>query len=333
MYEFDRRSRPRADTSIEEFTNLGHRATLSEVEGELLKLLGAQPGTRVVITSSREEALATALRGLITRHPNLPLQLDEASPRTWKGSAHQLVGGKGTSANFGESAIHAIVWADYETGEIRPIKDCEGPIILDLGWAPGRVQWADIPPADISIIAGASIGGPKASAALVLAPGIGIDPLIHGGSEQYGLRGGEIDDLVIWRLAGALHHLKASTEATQQEAIRKVTAFAIPELKNVGLELIETEYQLVPGQWMMRIPGISASALAIACEARGAFISPAASCAGEADHGPAALEARGWSPEEALEVILFTLDHQTRQEDLKKGIEIIENEIKRLAGN
>ncbi len=95
-------------------------------------------------------------------------------------------------------AVLSVMWVNNETGvcqDLHPIaaraREAGVPFHTDAVQALGKVSWVlPDPLPDLVSISGHKIGAPKGIGALVVADPDAVEPLIHGGGQQGGLRPG-----------------------------------------------------------------------------------------------------------------------------------------------
>src|SRR5205807_5969101 len=95
-----------------------------------------------------------------------------------------------------KTAVVSVMYANNEVGTIQPVGRC-----AEIARAAGArfhtdavqaLPWLALDSADADLIALAAhkVGGPKGVGALVVRRGVGVEPLVHGGGQERGLRSG-----------------------------------------------------------------------------------------------------------------------------------------------
>jgi len=182
---------------------------------QLAALLGA-PHHRVVFTSGGTEADNLAVLGLGRRLPPGRLLLSPLEHPAVSAAAAQLqregwqvvplpVAPDGRIDPAGLAPLLApptrlvsIAWASSEIGTVQPMADlarlCRGaavPLHCDAVQAVGQVP-VDLGavPVDLLSLSAHKFEGPRGVGALLVAPGLDLAPLQHGGGQEGGLRAG-----------------------------------------------------------------------------------------------------------------------------------------------
>ncbi|MCG6119388.1 MAG: cysteine desulfurase [Blastomonas sp.] len=187
------------------------------------------PGGRVVFTSGATEALNMGLRGVLpaqaprrkivtiaTEHSAV---LDTCAWLETQGfDLHVLpVGGDGTVdlaqariAIDGETALVAAMLVNNEIGVIQPVDEIAAlaqgvgaQFLCDAVQGFGRVPLPQ--GADMIAISAHKIHGPKGIGALWVRDGVVIEPLIHGGGQEQGLRSGTLSPALCAGFGAAAH--------------------------------------------------------------------------------------------------------------------------------
>ncbi|MFZ4566064.1 MAG: cysteine desulfurase family protein [Prochlorococcaceae cyanobacterium] len=182
---------------------------------ELASLLGA-PGHRVVFTSGGTEADNLAVLGLGRRlapgrlvlspleHPAVVEAAAQLQREGWEIVRLPVAGdGRIDPADLlpllaPPTRLVSIGWASSEIGTLQPMAElarlCRGagvPLHCDAVQAVGQVP-VDLTavPVDLLSLSAHKFQGPRGVGALLLAPGLDLEPLQHGGGQEGGLRPG-----------------------------------------------------------------------------------------------------------------------------------------------
>ena len=186
------------------------RKRIEDARERIAALLDCTP-PELVFTAGGTEANNTALRGTGRRALIVSAVEHPAVLRTAEACAgeHRVlpVDGDGVLdlgaldaalAACGPEAVVSVMLANNETGVIQPVAEiaerarASGALVhCDAVQAPGRipVSFAGLG-VDMMSIAAHKFAGPKGIGALVVRAGLDIAPLIHGGGQERGLRGG-----------------------------------------------------------------------------------------------------------------------------------------------
>ena len=186
------------------------RKRIEDAREQIAALIGCSP-PELVFTAGGTEANNTALSGAGRRVLIVSAIEHPAVLRTAEAVAEEHivlpVDGDGlldlgaldqALAVHGPEALVSVMVANNETGVIQPVAEiaaratAAGALVhCDAVQAPGRipVSFAGLG-VDMMSIAAHKFAGPKGIGALVVRSGLEIAPLIHGGGQERGLRGG-----------------------------------------------------------------------------------------------------------------------------------------------
>lgn len=254
---------------------------IKEMYQTLYKLIGADPNEDTILfTSSREEAITQAFQigyqnGMQESGKNhfLTLQVEDASilmnaqRLKDRGCMTEYIPLKSSGVIDVDKIIESISprtamislsLAHGLTGIIQPIEKLKeichlrGILLhLDVSYAIGKVE-LDVTElgADLITAAGSAMHGPKSSGFLYVRSGLKASPLIVGGLEQKGWRGGELD---VASLSGLT---KAVTMAQEQmsEMCLEIASFRDVFEQNITQALDASEVLFVQ---TMRLPNVS----------------------------------------------------------------------------
>lgn len=210
-------------------------------------LIGAEP-SEILFTSCGTESNNTAIRGsaeamknkprIITTRVEHPAVLEPC--RYMRGFGYSLaeldVDAEGNldldnlKAELAKGpAIVSVMWANNETGVIFPIQE-----IAELVKASGGIIHTDAvqiagkmhvnvqkTPVDMLSLSGHKLHAPKGIAALYIRKGTKIKPLLHGGHQESGKRGGTENTAYITGLGKACE-LAAETITTEMTTVAKL---------------------------------------------------------------------------------------------------------------
>ncbi len=261
------------------------RRLLEEAREAVAARFGARPQD-VVFTGGGTEANALALRGLsagrrllvgATEHPAvlaaapgagvLPVLADgRLDPAALEGALAQ-----------GGPALVALMAANNETGVLHPLEAAaelcrrHGALLhVDAVQAAGRVA---VPAVwDSLAISGHKLGGPPGAGALLLRAGMDVAPLIAGGGQERGRRGGTEPLPAIAGMAAAL------AEATPEAASRLAALRDAIEAGATGAVVAGAGAARLPNTSCLVLPGVAAETQVIALDIAGFRVSAGAAC-------------------------------------------------------
>jgi cysteine desulfurase len=336
------------------------RAGLEQARREVAEALGTEP-TSVVFTSGGTEADNLAILGpvLAARASGRRVLAAVAATehKAVLAAAHEVVhlGGEERilpvdtqglldmgaleAALADHPAVVSVMWANNETGVIQPIPDiarhCEEhgiPFHTDLVQAVGRVPVAlRTAPIALATVSGHKLGAPKGIGALIVRKGTPLEPILHGGSQQGGLRPGteNVSGAVALGRAALLAAREQAAEAVRLESLRNALTRA---LRAIAPDLI------VPGEASPRVahilnvlvPGADSGAMLMHLDLAGVAASGGSACQTGASEPSHVLLAMGFPRDLAASAVRFSLGHQTRAEELTRVAELWSSLVARV---
>lgn len=267
------------------------RRLLEQARATVAAAFGARPQD-VVFTAGGTEANALAVRGLAqgrrvllgaTEHPAVLRAAPAAAetiPVRPDGTA-DLAALEALLAGGGPALV-CLMAANNETGVLHPVAEAaalcrrHGALLhVDAVQAAGRVPLA-LAGADSLALSGHKMGGPKGAGALLLRPGLDLAPLIAGGGQERGRRGGTEPLPAIAGLAAAArvaHPHDAARLACLRDAIEAAVAAVAPEARFPGRGAPR-----LPNTSSILLPGVAAETQVIALDLAGVRVSAGAAC-------------------------------------------------------
>ena len=181
---------------------------------------------------------------------------------------------------------------------------------------------------DLLTINSHKINGPKGAGALYIRKGIKIDPLLHGGEQEYRKRAGTQNIPAIVGFAEAVKLAPSKEEIKTMAKLRDKLIDGILKIKNVRLN----------GPRKNRLcNNVNVSFNAIEGEAIGGFLdqegiaSSTGSACSEALLEPShVLRAIGLNHEEANGSLRLSLSRYTKEEEIDKVLEVLPGIVKKL---
>ncbi|WP_130836408.1 cysteine desulfurase family protein [Lachnoclostridium sp. Marseille-P6806] len=226
-----------------------------------------------------------------------------------------------------DTILVSVMHTNNEIGAVEPVAEIGAAIKaknpdtlfhVDAVQAFGKAQ---IVPrklhADLVAVSGHKIHAPKGVGLLYVGDGVKIQPLLHGGGQQGGLRSGTENVAGIAGMALAAkrlyEHLEEDREclfAMKAHFLEK--ALAIPEVSVNGRAGKDSAPQVIS----LSVPGVRAEVLLHALEDRGIYVSSGSACSSNRPHRSATLEAIG-TPEERMDnTIRLSTSVLNRMEDM-----------------
>ncbi|WP_338662291.1 aminotransferase class V-fold PLP-dependent enzyme [Pararoseomonas sp. SCSIO 73927] len=267
------------------------RRVLEAARARVAARFGASPRD-VVFTSGGTEASALAVASLrrgrrvlagATEHPAVL----RAAWGPEEGAAPLPVLADGTldlaaleaALAAGGPALVLLMVANNETGVIHPVAEAaaicrrHGALLhLDAVQAAGRVPLdAAALGAETMAVSGHKMGGPKGAGALILRPGLELAPLVAGGGQERGRRGGT-------EALPAIAGLGAAAEAADPAAALRLGRIRDAIEAGLGLPVAGAGAPRLPNTSCVALPGASSETQVIALDLAGVRVSAGAAC-------------------------------------------------------
>nr|VFK19672.1 MAG: cysteine desulfurase NifS [Candidatus Kentron sp. LPFa] len=230
-----------------------------------------------------------------------------------------------------DTILISIMLANNEVGTILPIQE-----LAALGKARGvlfhcdAVQAAGKIPIDVDelgvdllTLSGHKFHGPKGVGVLFARKGIRLEPLVHGGKQEAGLRAGTENVPAIVGIGKAAEI--ALKQMGQREKIARLRdglhagmVHSIPDARLNG----HPEKRL-PNTLNLTMPGLRGESLVVALDQKGIMLSSGSACKAGSPDPSHVLLAMGLTPEDAHCSVRFSLSAQTTEADIDKIIEAV----------
>ncbi|MFQ6674034.1 MAG: IscS subfamily cysteine desulfurase, partial [Fidelibacterota bacterium] len=319
------------------------REGLDHARRSVAKLIHAKP-RRIIFTAGGSEAdnfalkgVAYALRGegdhIITTRIEHPAILNACKFLERTGfrvtylepDAYGLVPvGQLEKAITNRTLLVSVMMANNEVGTIQPIKELcsvshEKGVIFhtDAVQAVGKID-VDVQELDVDLLSlsGHKFHGPKGVGALYVKRGIRLEPLIHGGKQESGLRAGTENVPAIVGLGKAAEiAVRGVRDAQKIQALREKLTRGIEELIP-GARLNGHPEKRLPNTVNLTLPGLRGESLVLALDHYGIRLSSGSACKSGSPEPTHVLIAMGRSEEEAHCAVRFSLSHETTEEDI-----------------
>jgi len=227
-----------------------------------------------------------------------------------------------------DTILVTIMMANNEVGTILPIKELcaiahERDILFhtDAVQAVGKIK-VDMEElgVDLLSLSGHKFHGPKGIGALYMKKGIKLEPLIHGGKQESGLRAGTENVPAIVGLGKAAElALQAVRDAEKIKELRDRLEGEIRKLVP-GARLNGHPEMRLPNTLNLTLPGLRGESLVVALDQHGISLSSGSACKSGSPEPTHVLIAMGRTEEEAHCAVRFSLSHRTTEEDINETV-------------
>lgn len=325
------------------------RAAIDHAREQVAALVGAHPA-EVVFTGGGTEANNLAVKGLAglaqpgrvlisaVEHPAI-LEPARALPPPWAvteldvdaNGCVQTVALE-NALEFGDVRLVACMLANNETGVIQDVAR-----LARLAQAAGARFHCDAVQAagkitvdyhalgvDTLSLSAHKLYGPKGAGALLRRKHLDLQPQLHGGGHEQGLRGGTENTAAIVgfgqaaEMAGrALDERSARLRALRDEL--QAGLMAMP-----GVRVFAADAERIPNTLQFTLPGYDGEGLLMALDRQGIAVSSGSACAAGSGEPSHVLTAMGVDPVEAKGAVRVSLGKDNSQADVQTLLQALQ---------
>lgn len=224
-----------------------------------------------------------------------------------------------------DTVLVSVMTANNETGTIQPIRELcavarergvlfHTDAIQAIGKVPVDVQELDV---DLLSISGHKFHGPKGIGALYVRKGVTLEPLVHGGTQERGLRGGtqNVPAIVGMGKAAQLAHSAGLRDPDAIRLLRDRLETGIRRLVPAARLNGHPEHRL-PNTLNMTLPGLRGESLVVALDQHGISLSSGSACKAGSPDPTHVLLAMGMTPRDVHCSVRLSLSHATTTRDI-----------------
>ncbi len=311
------------------FTSSGAEANNLAVKG--VALARQKKGKHIIISAIEHHSVLNSARFLERMDFEVTfLPVDE----------HGLVDLERLSKAIGpDTILVSIMQANNEIGTIQPISELssicreKGVIfhtdaVASVGNIPVDVKTLDV---DLLSLSGISLGAPKGIGALYFKKNVRLMPLIHGGIQEMGRRGGteNVPGIVGLGKASELAADEISAKKDHLQKLRDLLVSGIHE-KIKSVTLTGHPDKRLPGHASFCVEAIEGEALIYMLNQEGIYSNTGSACASKALKISPVLVAIKIPPEIAQGSVVFTLDESNRSEEIEYVLEKLPLVVEKL---
>ncbi len=237
-----------------------------------------------------------------------------------------------------DTILVSIIHASNEIGTIQPIKKigkvCKEKGVsfhTDAAQSFGRTE-IDVNKMNLDLLTASShkMYGPKGAACLFVREGIKIEPILHGGGHESGLRSGTVN---IPAIVGFAEAVKICGKEMKKES-QRLTKLRDKLIKNI----LKIEGAYLNGHPLKRLPNnvsfwfsfIEGESLIIQLDLLGISASTGSACSSVKLEPSRVLLAIGLKPQEAHGSLRLSLGRWTKEKDIDYVLKILPGIIKKL---
>lgn len=236
------------------------------------------------------------------------------------------------------TALVALMAANNETGALQPVDfackvahqngalfftDC----VQAVAYLPIDVQKIKV---DMLSFSAHKIYGPKGVGVLYVRNKTKITPLISGGEQERGMRGGTTN------VPGVVGMAKAFENATREQAennekLKKLRALFIDEISSIpGVHYNTPLENAVPSVVNVRFDDVENTAFLYNMDLRGFCVSAGSACASASIKPSHVLTAMGLTDKQAKESVRFSFGKNNTEEEIRLGVKAVKEIVEKI---
>jgi cysteine desulfurase len=332
---------------------------LEEARVRIAELIQAEGKESIIFTSGATESNNLAIKGVAHRNRDRGTRIITSSIEhmsvvntckflTTKGfeaaflpvDKHGFVNLEGLEKELSDKTVLVTVaYANGEIGTVQPIKEISKMVHsknaylhVDATAACGQIP-IDVKGEGIDLLTVSSndMYGPRGVGALYIKDGVRVEPLLHGGGQERGLRSGTEN------VAGIVGFGKAAEIAKKEMHIERERLVKLRDRMIDGL-LKPIPYSFLNGHPTKRLPDnvcvrysfIEGESMLLSLDLTGVFASSGSACTAKTLQPSHVLLAIGLKHEEAHGSLMFTLGRQSNEEEVDYAVSLMPNIVRRL---
>jgi cysteine desulfurase len=332
---------------------------LEDARAKVAQLVNAEKKESIIFTSGATESNNTAIKGVANRNKDKGNRIVTSSVEHMSVlNTVKFLKIKGFETVFipvdktglvslenlqkevtDKTVLVTIVYANNEIGTIEPIKEIskivhEKNVILhvDATAANGQIP-IDVRDEGIDLLTLSSndIYGPGGVGALYIKEGVRIEPILHGGGQERGLRSGteNVAGIVGFGRAAEIAKLEMQTES--QRLIRLRDRFIKGLLEPISFSFLNGHpTKRLPNSVSVRYNFIEGESMLLSLDLKGVAASSGSACTAKTLEPSHVLLAMGLKPEDAHGSLMFTLGKQNTEKEVDYVVSLMPDIVKRL---
>ena len=332
------------------------RTALESAREQVAQLVNAHP-SQVIFTSGGTEANNSALKGVALRTPQGRIAIsaiEHASVAAPAAALNRLgwacdlisVDGNGVcradaleQAMRTDTRLVSVMWANNETGSVQPVEAlaarCRQRDILfhtDAVQAAGKLA-VDFPAsgAHLMSLSAHKLYGPKGIGALIVDKAVDLEPLLHGGGQEKGRRGGTENLAAIVGFGRAAELARIELAARRRHLLQLKGLFEERLARDLPQAVVFAgDAERLPNTVFLAVPGIEGQTLIMALDQQGIAVSSGSACGSEHTESSGVLKAMGVETGLALGAIRISLGKDSTEGDIDVLTGTLVSQVKQL---
>ena len=237
-----------------------------------------------------------------------------------------------------DTILVSVMHANNEIGTIEPIEEI-GKICRERGvyfHSDAAQSFGKIPidvkkmNVDLLTINAHKVYGPKGVGALYVREGVKIEPLLHGGGHEFGLRSSTINvaGIVGFGKVAEIQKKEMNSDAKKQRKLRDKLIKKVLKIEDSHLNGHPTKR--LPNNAHFWFSYIEGESLMMQLNMKGIAVSTGSACSSESLEPSHVLLAIGLKPEEAHGSLRLTIGKYTKKEEVNYVLEVLPKVIEKL---
>jgi len=341
--------------------SFGHepRKALEEARAKIVKLINAERAESIIFTSGATESNNMTVKGVAYRN------MDKGKHVIASSIEHMSVINpckylktKGFDVTFlpvdkyglvdldslerelkEETVLVSIQYANGEIGTVQPVREISqivhrknAYLHVDATAANGQVP-IDVQKDGIDLLTLSSndMYGPKGVGALYIRSGVRIEPIIHGGGQERGLRSGTENVPSIVGFGKAAEIAVNEMQSESERLIRLRDKLIKGLLESIPYAFLNGHpTNRLPDNAAVRFNFIEGESILLSLDMMGVAASSGSACTAKTLEPSHVLLATGLKHEEAHGSVLFTLGRQNTEDEVDYVVQVMPDIVKRL---
>lgn len=347
-------------SSLHVFGQEAKRA-VEKARAEIAGLINAERKESIIFTSGATESNNLAIKGVANRNKDRGTRILTSSVEHMSVvNPCKFLTTKGFEAVFlpvdkygflnlespqkeltDKTVLVSIVYANGEIGTIEPIKEISRMVHaknaflhVDATAACGQIP-VDVKNEGIDLLTISSndMYGPRGLGALYVKDGVRLEPLLHGGGQERGIRSGTENVAAIVGFGKAAEIARKEMQAEGARLTKLRDRFIDGLLKPIPYSFLNGHPTTrLPDNVSVRYSFIEGESMLLSLDMMGVYASSGSACTAKTLEPSHVLLAIGLKHEEAHGSLMFTLGRQNTEEDVDYAASLMPNIVKRLRG-
>lgn len=335
------------------------RKALEDARTKIAELINAERKESIIFTSGATESNNMAIKGVANRNKDHGTRIITSSIEHMSVvNTCKFLTTKGFEAvflpvdNYGflkleslekeltdKTVLVSIVYANGEIGTIQPMKEISKIVhsknaylhvdaTAACGQVPINVKEEGI---DLLTVSSNNMYGPKGIGALYIKEGIRIEPLLHGGGQERGLRSGTENLPSIVGFGRAAEIAKKEMQSESGKLVRLRDRLIDGLLRPIPFSFLNGHpTKRLPDNVSVRYSFIEGESMLLSLDMMGVAASSGSACTAKTLEPSHVLLAIGLKHEEAHGSLMFTLGRQNTEEEVDYVVSLMPSIVKRL---